>query len=72
VEPTYVILEDELPLLVSIPLTLLRYVVFDRDVGAMNWVVPLGFVHVCTIWPQQEDDVGIVFNISRILQVVEG
>ena len=66
-EASYVILEHELPLLVSISLTLLCYVVFDRDVGAMNWVVSFGFVYVSTIWSQQEDDVGIIFNISRVL-----
>ena len=61
------IFEYELTLLVAISLTLLGYVVFDRDVGAMNWVVSFGFVYVSTIWPQQEDDVGVILYISRVL-----
>ena len=51
VEPTYVILKDELPLLVSISLTLLRYVVFDRYVCTMHWVVPLCRIGIRAIWP---------------------
>ena len=46
------IFEYKLTLLVATAFTLLGYVVFDRDVGAMNWVVTFGFVYVSTIWPQ--------------------